>query len=299
MVEQAFYRIEYSQCRQASFAKAARNRVHRHSYYEPGIVIFGSGEFEHEAEVYPLQEGDLFLANPDSYHEIRSLRSQNLSVYFLGFYVTRHARHGRLPQQAQLIQSSLERFLSRHQVHLPGQAHLTSLFEHAMKLARQQTQPLNNDFYSEASLLLINQIITALTGDATNRVDYSEQAHRNRVVEYIEKSLHKTLRVAQIARACGMSERNLRRKWRNWSPRSLSDEIKLRRVERACQLLLLPDISIAEVGEQVGIDDPAQFSRLFKKVKQQSPRLYRQTHLDNIQTAVSENRPFRTEFLET
>ena len=297
MTEQAFYRVGYSQCRQVSFAKVTRNHMHRHSYYEPCIVISGSGEFEHDSRSYVLQEGDLFVANPDTYHEIRSLRSRDLCLYFLGFYVTRHLERRRVSPQPQLLQSSLENFLVSHNQYLSAQWHLIPLFEHAMKLAIQQTQPLDNQFYNEASLLLINQILAAFAGESASTVDYSEQMHRKKIVEHIEQGLHKPLRVAELARACGMSERNLRRKWKNWSTRSLSDEINVRRVERACQLLLLPDISVADVGYQVGIRDPAQFSRLFKKIKHQAPGAYRRLHMNNISSEVADSKPFQTEYL--
>ena len=64
-----------------------------------------------------------------------------------------------------------------------------------------------------------------------------------------------------------MSERTLRRRWKNAGGPSLTDAINHRRVARASHLLLLPDISIAEAGYQVGIESPAQFSRLFRNVK--------------------------------
>ena len=154
-------------------------------------------------------------------------------------------------------------------------------------------------FYHEASLLLISQIFAALTDmTSSSEEEYSEHLHRNKIVEFIEHRLHQPLRIAELAQACGMSERNLRRKWKNWSARTLTDGINRRRVERACQLLLLPDISVADVGYQVGIRDPAQFSRLFKKRKKRSPGSYRRQYLQKIPGVVSGQRPFRTEFLD-
>ena len=244
-----------------------------------------------------MQEGDLFIANPDTYHEIRSLRSRNLELFFLCFYITRHTDKSRVSQQLQVNQGYLANFLLDHQLHLPSQSHLVPLFEHAMKLMRLEPEYPKNRFYHEATLFLINQVLAALTSMSSSRADFRAQQHRNRIVEMIEEELHQTLRIAQLAKACGMSERTLRRKWNKWSTRSLSEEINHRRVERACQLLLLPDISIANVGYQVGIGDPAQFSRLFKKMKDCSPGAYRRRHLDNIPGVISKHKPFETEYL--
>ena len=273
--------------------------MHRHSYYEPCIVLSGSGEFEHQSGIFPLQKGDLFIANPDTWHEIRSLQSRDLKLFFFCFYLTRHVDESHVSPQAQLNQSQLSNFLIDHLVHIPAQSHLTSLFEHAMKLMQQKPAWPKNPFYHEATLLLLGQIVSALTETScSTEAEYTAQIQRRRIGDLIEQRLHEPLRVVDLARACGMSERSLRRKWRECSDHLLLDEISQRRVERACQLLLLPDISIADVGHQVGVPDPAQFSRLFKKIKSCTPRSYRHMHLDHVPGIVPENRPFQTEYLE-
>jgi AraC-like DNA-binding protein len=299
MDEHPSYHVTYSMTRYVSLEKVSRSRIHRHSFYEPCIVISGSGEFEHDSQVYPLQEGDLFIANPDTYHEIRSSRRRDLTLYFLCFCITKHSAKLRTQPQVPLSQRSLANFLINHHIHLPSQSHMVPLFEHAMKLMRQDGEYPKNRFYHEATLLLVSQILAALTDMASSSdAEYSEHLHRNRIVEFIEQRLHQPLRIAEIAQTCGMSERNLRRKWNNWSTHTLSDEINRRRIERACQLLLLRDISIADVGYQVGICDPAQFSRVFKKIKKCSPGAFRSQHLDNVPGVLSTHRPFQTEYLE-
>jgi AraC-like DNA-binding protein len=108
--------------------------------------------------------------------------------------------------------------------------------------------------------------------------------------------LHQPLKVPEIARACGMSERNLRRKWKDWSARTLVQEIGYRRVERACQLLLLPDVAISRIAEEVGVADTAQFSRLFKGFKSISPGAFRRHHLAHVPDSASDQMPFLTEY---
>ena len=227
------------------------------------------------------------------------MRKRDLKLYFLCFYFTEHSAQSPVHRQRHLNQRHLANFLLNHHVHLPSQSHLVPLFEHAMKLARQDNDYPINRFYHEASLLLISQILAALTDVVfSSKMEYSEYLHRNKIVEFIEQNLHKPLRIADLATACGMSERNLRRKWKNWSTCSLSDEINRRRIERACQLLLLPDISIADVGHQVGIYDPAQFSRLFKKIKKNPPGTFRRQYLNNLEGLQAGQRPFQTDYLE-
>jgi AraC-like DNA-binding protein len=294
------YDLTFSSTRFVSFERVTRNRVHRHSFYEPCIVISGTGEFEHGSELFALRQGDLFIADPGTYHEIRSLKTKDLHLYFLAFNVTRTFRVGRREeQQASLIRQILPAFALDHSVHLPGQSQLISLFEHATRLSRHDVGRLRNPFYRDASLLLLSEIIVSLANSARLSVQaQGDHLLANKIVESIEQRLHSPLRVSALARHCGMSERSLRRKWKSWGRPLLTDEINRRRIARAGHLLLLPDISIAEVGYQVGIQSAAQFSRIFKTVNGLTPRAYRRKYLGRVPGTLSGLPPFETEFVD-
>src|SRR5688500_20365404 len=47
------------------------------------------------------------------------------------------------------------------------------------------------------------------------------------------------------------------------------------KVQKACQYLLLPDITIKETAERLGMEDPYYFSRMFSKLMGISPKEYR------------------------
>lgn len=293
------YDVTFSATRYVSFERVTRNRVHRHSFFEPCIVISGAGEFEHGSEVHSLREGTLFLADPGVYHEIRSLRTRDLKLYFLGFNVTRNAAQSRFREHAWFDQPALASFVVNHRVHVSSQSRLIPLFEHTMKLSRQQTTEHTPRFYREASLLLISQIVAALAySPASSDESRSDEVLSRRVAEVIEEGLHQPLRTSTVAAQCNMSERTLRRKWRLCTGRPLIDEVRRRRIERAKHLLLIADISVSEVGYQVGIESPAQFSRMFKTLAGMTPTAYRDKYLRGQGRIHLDGPPFRTEFLD-
>jgi AraC-like DNA-binding protein len=299
MVLPPLYHAAVSATRHVSFEHVTRNRVHRHSFFEPCIVVSGTGEFEHGPALFSLREGDLFIANPGVYHEIRSLRTTDLGLYFLAFSIARASRTSRSGELRGLRQETLVEFLRSHSVHLPGQSHLIPLFEHAMKLSRNDVDEMQSPFYGDAAILLLNQIISAVSESARRSAeDHGDSQLTNRVAEAIENRLHQPLQIATLARDCGMSERTLRRKWKNLKGSSLTDEITQRRIVRASHLLLLPDMSIAEVGYQVGIESPAQFSRMFRGVKGLTPKDYRRKYLGRLPKLSSGGLQFGTEFLD-
>jgi AraC-like DNA-binding protein len=189
--------------------------------------------------VYALREGDLFIADPGVYHEIRSLKTTDLKLYFLAFNIAQARGAVASDEYSGLSQQTLANFVRGHSVHLGGQSHLTSLFKHAMQLSRRDGEGSGGRFHRAATFLLLTEITAALT-----------------------------------------------------------DEITQRRIERAGHLLLLPDISVAEAGYQVGIESPARFSRIFKRVKRLTPTEYRRKYLGRVPSTLSVTAPFRTEFLD-
>ncbi len=291
--------VVYSQVRQVSFKKATRNRLHRHSYFEPCIVISGSGYFDHGRDQFRLVAGDLFVADRGVYHEIRSDESMNLELHFLAFRVLSSPRESATSRGVAFEQESVASFLKGHRLHVPGQAHLVPLFDHVIRLVRRDPDFDDRPDYHDATRLLLRQIMGALSESVEpGQTSMTTRVNRKRIEEYIENRLHTSIRVADIAVSCAVSERTLRRRWSEWSDRTLQEEIRHRRIERAAQLLLLPDIPVAEVGYQAGIASPSQFSRQFREAKGMSPRAYRHHHLAGTGYALFGDNEEMTEFFD-
>ena len=85
------------------------------------------------------------------------------------------------------------------------------------------------------------------------------------------------LPVAKAAEICGFKERELRTRLHNMGT-SLSREIALLREQQAARLLLETNTSVAEIGRAVGFEDPASFTRSFRRWTGMSPREYRHKH---------------------
>ena len=297
MPNQPAHHVSHGRVRRVSFDTVARNRVHRHSYFEPCIVISGSGDFEHGGDSYALAAGDLFLAEPGVYHEIRSLRSRDLKLYFVSFQIARRSSDKNDQSRGLVPPSLITRFLARHRTHLSGQSDVTPLFEYVYEITTRDQAV--QESARDASLLLIRHVMSALASSASlSAGDYSERQQKSRVQQTIEARLHEPFKIAELAHACGMSERTLRRRWRTWSGRSLSDEINQRRIERACQLLMLPDLAIGEIGYQVGVSSAARFSRLFRELKGLSARDYRKQVMQDTTETLSGSNRRTTEYLD-
>jgi signal transduction histidine kinase/ligand-binding sensor domain-containing protein/DNA-binding response OmpR family regulator len=81
-----------------------------------------------------------------------------------------------------------------------------------------------------------------------------------------------TFDVEQLEQALGLSRMQLYRKLRSLTNRSGSEFIRLVRLQRGRDLLETGHFSVKEVAFQVGFNDPAYFSRVFKKEFGVSPQ---------------------------
>ena len=80
----------------------------------------------------------------------------------------------------------------------------------------------------------------------------------------IEDSLHKKLRVEEIAQHLGISHNQLIRLFQDEHGVPPLEFIRHRRQNLACRLLLETDLQVKQIAAAVGISDLAQFNRLVK-----------------------------------
>jgi AraC-like DNA-binding protein len=94
-------------------------------------------------------------------------------------------------------------------------------------------------------------------------------------VAYIQQHYAESVSRSEIAQAVGVSENYLTHIFHQELGISLWDYLNRYRILQAKELLLYTHDSIAHISTLVGFDDPAYFSRVFRRYVGQSPRVYR------------------------
>jgi AraC family transcriptional activator of pobA len=110
--------------------------------------------------------------------------------------------------------------------------------------------------------------------DATPAAD----GHDPRLVRFaaqIRDHLRDGWRLADHARALGLSERHLSRLCRAAYGQPASALIAEVTMREACRMLAYTRASVAEIGYGLGFEDPSYFSRAFRRVMGRSPAAYR------------------------
>lgn len=95
------------------------------------------------------------------------------------------------------------------------------------------------------------------------------------VVEFIRDHAFDPINTSDILKAVPMSRRSLDRRFQQAFGRSLLDEIRRRRINKARQMLAETDQSMQQIAEACGLTSYNYLSNVFKKVTGMSPRAYR------------------------
>jgi len=124
--------------------------------------------------------------------------------------------------------------------------------------------------------VLLSRVLTLTRGADGPTPDAEADRHLEALVHhFLWDNLHRPLTVAEVAAHVGMSERNLYRKFRALTGETLMRRLLRLRIQRAQTLLEESDAPLPDIGQQVGIPDPAYFCRCFKRHTGSTPHRYR------------------------
>ncbi|MDP0499819.1 MAG: DNA-binding transcriptional regulator [Verrucomicrobiota bacterium JB022] len=90
------------------------------------------------------------------------------------------------------------------------------------------------------------------------------------------------LRVEDLARRVNLSRSLLERRFRKFLRRSPQEEIRNVKINKAKQLLLDTDMTLAEIAEAIGFEHPEYLSVMFKRLTSESPRDFRQRYRPKV-----------------
>ena len=202
-----------------------------------------------------------------------------------------------------LLQLPRERILSRlgRSPHAPtivlGESASAGAARPAMRAFCSNFAMLEDGDVLAAEAAITELVISALLAEARPEEDNTTQvqaAHYARVCAQIELRLcEPDLAVGDIAKSEGLSSRYIQKLFEA-QDRAFSDYVRHRRLEQCRRDLLNPQYascSVAEIAFRWGFGNAAHFSRAFSAAYGISPRDFRKTASDGIDTRWTRGRP--------
>ena len=105
-------------------------------------------------------------------------------------------------------------------------------------------------------------------------IEKIHQQKVNQVIDYISANLHRPLALDVLADRMCVSVRQLLRIMRSSLNEPLSAYVARQRLERAVMYMQAEEMSLTNLSEMVGYDNPQSFSKAFKKQFGTSPKAY-------------------------
>jgi AraC-like DNA-binding protein len=241
------------------------NSLHSHKTWEICLVTAGQGEYFEGGQVFTLRAGCLFSSPPEIPHEIRSLETRDLELFFVSFYVQRVT--GPNETDSDRVVGS---FVEGRKVWIEDAQHLLSYGE----LIAQASPAFLRD---ELARLFCLQAMETLSSQ-TPRDFLVDGGEVRRALLYIRSNCLRKLSVDEIADHVHLTTKTLQRRFVTQVGSSVGATIRRQRMEIAMHQLLM-GFSVQEVAESCGVGDPSQFSAMFLKEMGVRPKSFQQRYL--------------------
>ncbi len=175
----------------------------------------------------------------------------------------------------------------------PECAHLHNLFDEARQgilfhnasthlIELIKGMEYQNHFQRLLSLLqVLNALYEHEDREILSTISYhqssvSDHQHRvERVTTHVVNNFDKSIGLSDVAGMIGMTVPSFCRWFKQSVGKSFVTYVNTVRIERACQFLWQTDWPIAQVAFSTGFESLSNFNRFFKRVKGESPRVYR------------------------
>lgn len=235
---------------------------HRHDFYHFLFVEKGGGWHEIDFEKFAVKSGQLFLMRPGQVH------AWNLNPRTTG-YVLEFTREslGKGERESLLyIADAAPKMLASGE---PGRfAELLRIMLAEFDEKKPAYRPVLENTLASFLLMVAREAKpTAASPSAQSLTDKFKL-----LVEKNFSSLHK---VDDYARLLGLSSKALTTKVSQAFGRSAGAVIQDRRLAEAKRLLAYTDSTVAEIGYELGYEDPNYFTRFFRKHAGISPLKFR------------------------
>lgn len=257
-----------------SFGDRKHDRpIHSHDdLSELLLVTKGSGTFISDGRAYPLQAGDIILANQDMPHEVLSASDEEIGTYCFGFCGLRFEglpANYLLPPDNKPVCSSGE------------------FFPFLQELCRHAYRYLNGGVFERAlsqclamSFLLLAKSLKASCGDEECRPIGRDMPFRIR--QFLDQHFTESLTLKRIADVFGCSESYVSHVCKQSTGYSPIMYVIRRRIGLAQTLLTTTDASITRIAALVGYGDPNYFTKQFTGIVGISPSRYKEQYLESL-----------------
>jgi AraC-like DNA-binding protein len=253
---------------------------HYHKEVEILAILEGSLDVYIEDEFYPLTAGGVVLIGSSQLHRDRSYDGQTMKYLVFQFDLQPYFDSSTIPYL---------RFFADMQFPLSRLNYIFGENDAVKQSIARYIQEIYDETRTKAEgheiaiSILIRQILLILLRHDTRKLlrgsDHSDMVRLKPVLDYIENNLAGKIRVETASKTANISYYYFVKLFKKAFGMSFVDYINYNRIKRAERILLTREMSIAQVGEAVGLANTAHFYKMFRKYNRCSPTEFRRRML--------------------
>ena len=234
--------------------------------YELAFIVEGGGSLVVNNQSIPVEAGSVAAIPPKTLHRFTVPAQGKMRYYTLRFLL--EPASGELQVFFAKLGSAVT----------PGNIHLLPYTQDTFRLLLSLHQANNGhvDALFQSVCLSLIQLARKLFTSKTLSVRLDDQHFASDILVYIEENRSQKITLESLAKQFNVSPSHLSRIFSNAYGTSPINYLINARCAWATELLLKSDLSIPEIGEQVGYDNPAHFNHMFLQRIGCTPVEYRQ-----------------------
>lgn len=266
---------------------------HSHEFIELVYVVKGEAKHVFEDQPYRIKTNDIFIINPGEVHTFQIEPGQNLDIINCLFLPS-------LIQDSLLKELGVTQSMDYFYIHpfLDNKErfhHLLNLKEDYTGRLRALLDGMLYEYSREEAcyptlirmqmielLILLSRIYNEQAGQkASTTVNESTNLFVRRVYGYLARNYDQKITIPSLCKLFSISPRHLNRLFKQETNKTVVEMLQLLRIEKAKRLLVETNDKVVEIAIKVGYDDPAFFSKLFRRIVNCSPGEYREQRSNN------------------
>ena len=234
------------------------------SQYVLHYIVSGKGSYTINNKTYTLHENQGFLIPPDTVTYYEADKEDPWSYMWIGFNGVKAETY---LNYANLNEDNVTFEYSKDD----------TLKNYINEMLQLKELNFSNELKLEGILyLFMSALVQCRKDDGNAKAFRSTEIYLEKSIEYIEKNYANNIKINDIANYIGINRSYLTHIFKkniNISPQEFLLNYK---IDKACTLLKSSELSIKAESKSIGYSDPLTFSKIFKKVKGESPKNYRE-----------------------
>lgn len=229
------------------------------------LTLSGTGELFYQDKHYPIQAGDVFFIDCQNYQRYATVSEEPWEMDWIHFYGAHAAQF-----YEEFIKTGGNVFHTDKHTVLDNPIHL--ILTQLLNLQKQTN--VKTDF--QTSILiheLLNELLLQkfhLDFDETEIPDYILH-----IKKHLDDHFKEKITLEKLEHACHINKYQIVKDFTRYIGTSPINYYLNHKISYAKDLLRYSDLSIKEIALEIGFDNYAYFSRLFKKKSGLSPKVYR------------------------